>query len=176
MVTACIFTLREVMRKVQSMYGISSHGIRHTNPDDKEEIKRLTEYLRTDKVQEFCRNRDGNDEIAPVSDLMADGAAYGDTAKAYRNFTNDQRVARNLGVPESAGSGEPAVPAGTDAEGEAMPGIEGEEGEDDADESAEGIDLGDFGVMEEDLGVDDEEFSELADTFLSLAMSAVDGE
>jgi len=151
MVTTCIFTLRDVMRKVQTMYGISSHGTRHTNPDDKQEIDRLLRYLQEDKVQEFCRNRDGNEEVEPVTDLMAEGAAYGDTAKAYRNFTKDGRTATNKGVP---GAGDGADETG--GSGERAMEVDDEAGEE---ESDEGPDLGEFGVMEEDLGVDDEEFS-----------------
>lgn len=49
------------------------------------------DYLAEDKLQEFKLNREGNDEIEPVSDLMINGAAYGDTAKAYRNFKSEQR-------------------------------------------------------------------------------------
>lgn len=76
MVTVCIFMLRDVMRKVQSMYGTSSHKTRHTNPNNKQEIDRLLDYLRADKIQEFQPQCEGNEEIAPVNDLMVKGAAY----------------------------------------------------------------------------------------------------
>ncbi|KIO18611.1 hypothetical protein M407DRAFT_40834, partial [Tulasnella calospora MUT 4182] len=73
MVTVCIFMLRDVMQKVQCMYDIPSHGTRHTNPNEKEELKRLMDYFAEDKLQAFKLNRDGNSEIEPVLDLMIPG-------------------------------------------------------------------------------------------------------
>lgn len=171
MVTICIFMLRDVMRKVQRMYDIPSHGTRHTNPNEKEELKRLMEYLAEDKLQEFKLNRDGNEDIEPVSDLMIQGAGYGDTAKAYRNFKSERRQAK------FAGGGDAGAPS--DVEAVALVGDEEhiKDGEEDDDsESVEGgvtreeNDLGSFGVVEEDLGVGDDEFSDLANQFLALAM------
>lgn len=160
MVTVCIFQLREVMRKVQAMYDIPSHGTRHTNPDDEEEIQKLMDYLKNDKVQEFCKNREGNDEIASVTDLMAEGWKYADTAKAFRNFKKDTRVAENHGINggENASTGDGS--AGAEA---------GDEADVDGDDDAEDMDLGGAIVTEDDLAVDDEEFGELAETFITLA-------
>lgn len=132
MVTICIFMLRDVMRKVQRMYDIPSHGTRHTNPNEKEELKRLMEYLAEDKLQEF-----------------------------KRNFKSERRQAK------FAGGGDAGAPS--DVEAVALVGDEEhiKDGEEDDDsESVEGgvtreeNDLGSFGVVEEDLGVGDDEFSD----------------
>lgn len=161
MVTVCIFQLREVMRKVQAMYDIPSHGTRHTNPDDEKEVERLMDYLKSDKVQQFCRSREGNEETAPVADLMAEGWKYADTAKAFRNFKKDTRVAENHGVNGDGTTSSANAGAGAgEGEGEEV---------DDPEVDGDDVDLGGAVVTEEDLAVDDEEFGEMAGTFIALA-------
>lgn len=137
MVTVSIFTLRDVMRKVQAMFEILSHGTRHSDPHTDEEINRLMDYLQLDKIQEFRRNREGNNEVEAVSDLMTEGAAYTETAKAFCNFKTDTRIAHNQGITTDArdenGVAGNGGEGGSDSEGECEQVAEGES-EDDCDE------------------------------------------
>src|ERR1700748_1714602 len=86
MVTRCIFTLRDLMMKVQNMFQIPSHGSRHTSPDDRKEVENLMTYFRENKLLEFVANRPGNDVVEPTRDLMVEGAKKANKPSALRNF------------------------------------------------------------------------------------------
>lgn len=131
------------------------------------------DYLADDKLQEFKLNREGNDEIEPVSDLMISGAAYGDTAKAYRNFKSEHREVKFAGEAETNESFPNAEERTLNDRGGDDEGDDDESAEDN--EAQEENDLGRFGVVEDDLSVDDEEFLDLADQFLALAMDTCSG-
>lgn len=158
-VSVCIFELRDLMRKVQGMYGISSHGTRHTSPDDRKDINALLEYLKDNKVQSFVKNRPGNDEITPVRDLMVEGAKYPDSAGAFKNFRQEVRKGVNKGHSNQT------TPFGEE---------EGDRNGEEVEEEEDGMDMEEFNCTSDDLAVDDEEFLEDIEAILELASAATD--
>jgi hypothetical protein len=139
MVTVSIFTLRDVIRRVQVQYQTPHNNDSHTSPSTVEDLKDLREYLETQKLQSFHPTREHNKYAIPARDLMAAGAAYANKSGAFKNFQCDTRKAVNKGVSEGA----PRA---------AMP-----ESEDEPDMSYH--DLGDDAeVGMNDLAMDEEEF------------------
>lgn len=119
MITVCIWTLRDAMRTVQMTFKIPAYGIKHTSPDITEEVNCLTAALESEKIQEYVKNRAGNDSINPVRDLIEHGTRYPDTRKAFHNYRQETRRAKNVGIVEpmidnSEDEADEAVPAGHD--------------------------------------------------------------
>ncbi|KAJ7711660.1 hypothetical protein B0H16DRAFT_1815977 [Mycena metata] len=140
MITVCIFTLRDTMRTVQKTFNISSYGEHHTVPDMTNEIQALADALRDERLQEHVLNRPANDldnttAVAPVRDLLEEGAKYADTRGAFKKFTREKRKAENLGVVDAEGS------------------LDGSAGDVDDESGMEE----DYQVTGDDLGIDDEE-------------------
>jgi hypothetical protein len=98
MVTVSIFILRDVIRKVQQSYKIPFNSASHTSPSADEDIKDLRDYLRDNNLQTYSPNREHNDKATPARDLLAEGAMYANTARAFKNFRRDTRKATNLGT------------------------------------------------------------------------------
>lgn len=98
MVTVSIFILRDVIRKVQESYKIPFNSTSHNSPATDEDVKDLRDYLRTHKLQTHMPDRDHNDKATPARDLLAEGAAYANTARAFKNFRRDTRKATNFGT------------------------------------------------------------------------------
>jgi hypothetical protein len=102
MVTVSIFTLRDVIRRVQVQYQTPHNNDSHTSPSTVEDLKDLREYLETQKLQSFHPAREHNKYAIPARDLMAAGAAYANKSGAFKNFQCDTRRAVNKGVSEGA--------------------------------------------------------------------------
>lgn len=140
MITVCIFTLRDTMRTVQKTFNITGYGERHTVPDMSKEIQTLADALKEEKIQEYVANRPANDPtdpsaVAPVRDLLEEGAKYPDTRGAFKKFTKEERRAENLGFVAA----EPSTREGDVAEDE-------DSGQEE-----------NYKVTDEDLEMDDEE-------------------
>jgi hypothetical protein len=139
MVTVSIFTLRDVIRRVQAQYQSPNNNDSHTSPSADEDLKDLREYLETQKLQSFQPTREHNKYAIPARDLMTVGAAYANKSGAFKNFRCDTRKAINKGISEG-------IPRTTTPESE-----------DEPDSSYH--DLGDeVEVGMDDLAMDDEEF------------------
>jgi hypothetical protein len=78
------------MCKVQMMYQIPSHGERHSTPDDRKEIETLMTYIKENKLQQFVKNRDGNDVVIPTQDLLLEGGKHVNKANAFKSFKGYQ--------------------------------------------------------------------------------------
>lgn len=159
MVTVSIFALQDAIRRVQESFKIPYNGKSHTSPSTGDDIADLREYLKVKQLQSYKPQRDGNDFATPVRDLLATGAAYANTAAAFKNFRQDKSTVVNHGVPIG-------VP------------VAGEESEEAVNEDDElDLDLGaDIGINIEDLAIDTEEFpadTDLAD-FVLMARDAVE--
>ncbi|KAJ7168843.1 hypothetical protein C8R46DRAFT_897511 [Mycena filopes] len=106
MITVCIFTLRDTMRTVQKTFNITGYGERHTVPDMSKEVKALADALQQEQLQEYVVDRPANDPdnttaVAPVRDLLEEGAKYADSRGAFKKFTPERRRAVNLGLVDS---------------------------------------------------------------------------
>ncbi|KAJ6580243.1 hypothetical protein B0H10DRAFT_2235434 [Mycena sp. CBHHK59/15] len=155
MISVSIFALREVIRRVQLDYKIPHNGETHTNPSKTEDVRAVRDYLELHKLQSFCPEHEDNDLVLPVRDLMEVGAAYANTARAFKTFRPDTRRAVNLGT----------------ANGLSNP-VEDEEDDEIANHDNYGQDLDlDLG----DLALDEEEFAagiEVSD-FVAMATEAI---
>ncbi|KAJ7119070.1 hypothetical protein C8R44DRAFT_673385, partial [Mycena epipterygia] len=74
MITVCIFTLREAMRTVQAAFQIPAYGEKHKTPPINEEVVLIAKALQDEKIQTYVEHRPANDHIAPVRDLIKEGA------------------------------------------------------------------------------------------------------
>ncbi|KAJ6530447.1 hypothetical protein B0H10DRAFT_1861914 [Mycena sp. CBHHK59/15] len=90
MISVSIFALRDVIRRVQLDYKIPHNGETHTNPSKTEDVRAVRDYLELHKLQSFCPERVDNDLVLPVRDLMEVGAAYANTARAFKTFQDDE--------------------------------------------------------------------------------------
>ena len=102
MVTVSIFTLRDVIRRVQGQYKTPANSNHHTSPSTAEDLKDICDYLEQHKLQTFVPQRQHNKYAREARDLMAEGAAYANKANAFRNFQQDLRKATNKGAAEAA--------------------------------------------------------------------------
>jgi hypothetical protein len=140
MVTVSIFTLRDVIRRVQDGYRIPFNSSTHTSPAANEDIADIRDYLQEQTLQSYTPNRKENKWATPARDLLSAGAAYANTAGAFNNFRRDTRNAVNHGKPHGNSINTPP---------NAISAVE-----DDAD-----IDLGaDQDLDVDDLAMDEEEF------------------
>lgn len=98
MISVSIFALRDVIRRVQLDYKIPHNGKSHSNPSKTDDIRSIRDYLELHKLQSFCPERADNDLAVSVRDLMETGAAYANTARAFKTFRADNRKASNLGT------------------------------------------------------------------------------
>lgn len=89
MVTVSIFTLRDVIRQVQQSYKIPFNSTSHTSPATDEDVKDIRDYLHDNKLQSYMPDREHNNQATPAHDLLAEGAAYANTACAFKNFCRD---------------------------------------------------------------------------------------
>lgn len=156
MVTVSIFSLREVIRRVQTSYKIPHNSSSHTSPDTYEDIRDLLEYLLAHTIQTYTPNRPGNKFATAFRDLLSTGAAYANTSGAFNNFRRETRVAVNHGIPEGPPSDEPSPDSGSTTE------------------DAADFDLGgDVDITMDDLSTDKEEFGISGETDLAefVAMS-----
>lgn len=158
MVTVSIFTLRDVIRRVQLSYKIPYNSTSHTSPAANEDIADIRNYLEQQTLQSYTPNRKENERATPARDLLSTGAAYANTAGAFNNFLRDTRNAVNHGTAHG------------DADN--VPTASNHVTEDDAD-----VDLGaELELDVDDLAMDSEEFppgTDIAD-FISMAREVVD--
>ncbi|TDL27967.1 hypothetical protein BD410DRAFT_739310 [Rickenella mellea] len=97
MVSLSIYTLRDVIHNFQREYKTPHNGKSHTSPDARKDIDEVRNYLRDNTLQTYTPQRLHNDDTIPARNLFALGAAYSDTASAFKNFRFDNRQARNMG-------------------------------------------------------------------------------
>ncbi|GBE83149.1 hypothetical protein SCP_0501960 [Sparassis crispa] len=86
MIAVSIFTLRDVIKRVQTSYKTPHNGKSHTSLDSHKEVSVLCEYLKEQSLQTFTPRRDQNDQAKAVRDLLLKGVAYANTAWAYTIF------------------------------------------------------------------------------------------
>lgn len=157
MVTVSIFTLRDVICQVQQSYKIPFNSTSHTSPATDEDVKDIRDYLHDNKLQSYMPDREHNNQATPARDLLAEGAAYANTARAFKNFRRDTRKAMNLGTAH----GETQTPSSVNP---------------DADLEAN-YDLGeDMNISLDDLAMDEEEFpmgTDIAD-FVAMSQEVID--
>jgi hypothetical protein len=96
MVTVSIFVLRDVIRRVPEGYKIPFNSTSHTSPLTHKDIMDICNHLHNNKLQSYMPECENNDKATPVRDLLAEGAAYANTTRAFRNFRRDTRKAANL--------------------------------------------------------------------------------
>ena len=102
MVAVSIFTLRDVIQRVQGQYKTPTNGNHHTSPSTAEDLKYICDYLEQHKLQTFVPQHQHNKYTREAWDLMAEGAAYANKANAFWNFQRDSWKATNKGVAEAA--------------------------------------------------------------------------
>lgn len=102
MVTVSIFTLRDVIRRMQTEYKTPHNNNTHTSPSTAVDLKDLREHLETQKLQTHYPEREHNKYAIPSRDLMALGAAYANKSSAFKNFRLDTRKAVNKGISQGA--------------------------------------------------------------------------
>jgi hypothetical protein len=157
MITVSIFALRDVIRCIQEGYKIPFNSTSHTSPATNEDIQDICDYLRDNKLQSYTPDHENNDKTTPVRDLLAEGAAYANTARAFKNFRRDNCKATNLGTAH---------------------GTEMSPGEPDMDSNEHpNHDLGgNVDIDVDDLAMDDEEFpagTDIAD-FVAMTREVID--
>jgi hypothetical protein len=108
MVTVSIFTLRDLIQRVQEQYKTPFNSNSHTSPSTADNLKDLQDYLEQQELQSFQPTREHNKYVIPARNLMAVGAAYANKAGAFKNFRRDMRKATNKGVDKAAPSAEGA--------------------------------------------------------------------
>lgn len=74
------------MRTVQTAFKIPVYGDRHTIPNMENEVALLSEALKRERVQECVKDRTASAHIAPVRDLLEEGAKYVNTKGAFARF------------------------------------------------------------------------------------------
>ncbi|KAJ7135486.1 hypothetical protein C8R43DRAFT_956002 [Mycena crocata] len=97
MITVCIFTIREAMCTVQTSFKIPAYGEKHKSPPITEEVALIAQALQDEKIQSYVEHRPANDHVAPVRDLIREGALYANTRKAFHRFTRDTRKPEKRG-------------------------------------------------------------------------------
>ena len=160
MVTVSIFTLCDVIRRVQDCYQIPYNSSTHTSPAADEDIADVRNYLQEQTLQLYTPDRKENKWATPSChrDLLSAGAAYANTAGAFNNCRCNTHHAVNYGTPH--GNSIDIL----DNVGGTM-------------EDSTDIDLGaDPGLDVNDLAMDEEEFlagTDISD-FVAMAREAID--
>jgi hypothetical protein len=158
MVTVSIFTLRDVIRRVQDSYKIPYNSTTHTSPAADEDIQEIRNYLQKETLQTYTPDRKENERATPIQDLVAAGAAYANTVGAFNNFRRDNCNATNHGMAHGNRTG-------ADNAGQS------------ADKEEADIDLGtDMDLDVDVLAMDEEEFpmgTDIAE-FVSMACEVID--
>jgi hypothetical protein len=93
-VSVSIFALRDVIRQVQINFKTPYNGKSHTSPAIDADISVIRAYLEEQKIQMYTPHRQNNEMTVLARDLMAAGAVYATTSKAYRKFYSDNRKAQ----------------------------------------------------------------------------------
>jgi hypothetical protein len=100
MISVSIFALRDVIRQMQLAYKVPHNGKSHTSPSAENDIRDIRTYLETMELQTYQPERENNKFATAVRDLMEVGAAYANTARAYKSFRADTCKAANLGTSD----------------------------------------------------------------------------
>ncbi|KAK7462875.1 hypothetical protein VKT23_007454 [Stygiomarasmius scandens] len=150
MISVCIYSLRDAMRKVQSSFNIPVYGTRHTIPDMSNEIRRIADKLQEEKIQEHISSRPANSEVEPVRDLLSEGSAYANKRTAFARYRENDSILENAGF-----QGEPFASA--------------RDSDDDDDEQEE-----EYQLTPEDLAMDEEEPIEMAEELVQTAISMME--
>ncbi len=100
MISVSVFILREVIRKVQCEYQTPYNSMTHTNPSADEDIQTMRDYLEVHHLQSFDPMRPEDEDAIAVRNLLEMGAAYANTASAYKMFRDTRIGATNKGLTE----------------------------------------------------------------------------
>ena len=92
MVTVCIYALRDAIRTMHKAFKTPYNSNTHTSPDTSKDISTIREHLASHTIQTYTPDRAGNEHAEPVRDLLATGAAYANSAGAYKAFRADSRI------------------------------------------------------------------------------------
>jgi hypothetical protein len=84
---------------MQLAYKVPYNGKSHTSPSVEADIQDICAYLKSMKLQTYQPERENNKYATAVRNLMEVGAAYANTARAYKSFRADARKATNSGTP-----------------------------------------------------------------------------
>ena len=95
------------MQQVQSEYQISHNGKSHSSPSAEKDVRKICDFLRAEKIQEFLPDRKYNDATLPARDLLVSGSAYASTNTAFKEFRADTLKAVNKGPKRAAPTQEP---------------------------------------------------------------------
>ena len=104
MVSVCIFSLREVIRKMQKEFVTPFNSTSHISPPTEADIKVLRDYLEALCLQTYHPERENNSSATEARDLIQGGSEYANTPSAHRNFTYTKYIYKNGGLPEAAPS------------------------------------------------------------------------
>jgi hypothetical protein len=150
MISVSIFALRDVIRHVQLEYKIPHNSKSHSNPSTAKDIRTIRDYLELHKLQSVYPERVDNDLVLTARDLMETGAAYTNTARAFKTFRPDNHKATNLGTTHGS-----ACPAEVDNDEFADPNNYGQDLD---------LNLGDLVLDEEEFpaGIDPSDFVAMA--------------
>ncbi|KDR67870.1 hypothetical protein GALMADRAFT_105505 [Galerina marginata CBS 339.88] len=102
MVSVCIFSLRDVIRKMQNEFVTPFNSTSHTSPSMQVDIQVVRDYLEALRLQVYYPERENNSSATEGRDLMQTGSGYANTPSAFRNFTHTKYSYENHGVPEAA--------------------------------------------------------------------------
>ncbi|THU79910.1 hypothetical protein K435DRAFT_696822 [Dendrothele bispora CBS 962.96] len=150
MISVCIYSLRDAMRKVQTSFDIPVYGTRHTIPDMSNEIRRITMKLQEEKIQQHVSSRPANNEVEPVKDLLSEGSKYANKRSAFSKYQEEDYMMVNLGFQD-----------------ESLVETVDWDDEDEGDEE-------EYQLTPEDLAMDEEEPISMADELVDVAISIMD--
>jgi hypothetical protein len=89
------------MQTVHGSFKGRGMGTQHTNPDMMKEVDSIAKYMVAQKLHvHMATDCPGNNFTSSVIDLLADGARYPHTKKAFHNFLKDPQRYTNMGVSE----------------------------------------------------------------------------
>ena len=91
MVSVSIFALHDVIHQVQINFKTIYNGKSHKSPAIDADISVIWAYLEEQIIQTYTPQHPNNEMTVPAHDLIAAGAMYATTSKAYRNFYSDNQ-------------------------------------------------------------------------------------
>lgn len=98
MLSVVIFTLRDVIRQVQTEFKVPYNGTSHSSPSSSNDISNLRGYLERLELQQYRPGCKGNEYATPACDLFSSGAEYANKPSAFKTFTHTHRAATNKGA------------------------------------------------------------------------------
>ena len=102
MVSMSIFALCDVICTIQKEFQTPFNSGLHTSPLTKTDIQVLCHYLELKNLQTYHPERENNDAVTEVRDLIAIGSEYANKPAAFQNFTYTKFPMINHGLSEAA--------------------------------------------------------------------------